>query len=262
MLVTLIGKKNIHKIILPSNPIGNYWITDKTSGVEKKLVNIEGKEGNWQIITNKNVKAINPKALEIKKNGIRITSNDEIATDRVILKENYMYGIFIDSIDNFYIVYCSPVYENYAYHMDIKGPNGMTEIFVGKSNKNEILYNNALVSDIHCRLFKKDEKWHIENYDKKFGTYVNNELVYDEAKIINNGDIIFIMGLKIVLIGDSIYINNPLDNVKLNLDYFENSKEKIETISSYENEDFDSIELYNESEYFYRIPRLKKVQRS
>ena len=61
LLVTLIGNKAIHKLKLPQVVTGNYWLTDKSSENEKKLINIEGKNGNWQIISNNYVQVINPK---------------------------------------------------------------------------------------------------------------------------------------------------------------------------------------------------------
>ena len=49
LLATLVGKNSIYKINLPQTTIGNYWISDKSGEIEKKLINIEGKDGNWQI---------------------------------------------------------------------------------------------------------------------------------------------------------------------------------------------------------------------
>ena len=50
MLVTLIGKDNLYKIRLPNKKTGDYWITDNESG--KKLINIIGKNNEWQIYSN------------------------------------------------------------------------------------------------------------------------------------------------------------------------------------------------------------------
>ena len=47
MLVRLIGKNFMCKLVLPRTPEGNYWISDKSGKTERKLVNIEGKEGKW-----------------------------------------------------------------------------------------------------------------------------------------------------------------------------------------------------------------------
>ena len=52
----------------------------------------------------------------------------------------------------------------------------------------------------------------IENLDPNFGTFVNNNPVNKRLKMLFNGDVIFIMGLKIIIIGKSIYINNCTAN--------------------------------------------------
>ena len=259
MKVTLIGNKEIYSIVLPQNPVGNYWISDNKSEIEKKLINIEGKDGKWKIITNDKVKVIDPNAIDIVNNGIRLKSKEKYEVNSAILKEYYIYGLFIGNMNNFYIVYCSPVYEDYFYHLDIREKSSAIEIFIGKSDKAEIKYNNALVSDIHCKIYKKNDNWYIKNYDRKFGTFVNNKLVYDEEKKLNNGDLIYILGLKIVLIGDGFYVNNPLDNVKIDQNCFVNTVIKAEEINTYEDESLDNVSLFNESDYFFKIPRLKKI---
>ena len=46
MIVTLIGRNIIFKQKLPISTVGNYWITNNDG---KKLLNIEGNNGNWYI---------------------------------------------------------------------------------------------------------------------------------------------------------------------------------------------------------------------
>lgn len=48
MLVALISKYYISKITLPDIVYGNYWLTDKENS-NKNLINIEGRDGEWQI---------------------------------------------------------------------------------------------------------------------------------------------------------------------------------------------------------------------
>ena len=50
--VTLIGKNSMHKIVLPAVASGNYWLSDKNGNKEKKLINVDGSDGVWQISTN------------------------------------------------------------------------------------------------------------------------------------------------------------------------------------------------------------------
>ena len=57
MLVTLIGKNVLYKLKLPTKKTGNYWITDDDG---KKLINIVGKNNEWQMYSNEQVKILNP----------------------------------------------------------------------------------------------------------------------------------------------------------------------------------------------------------
>ncbi len=261
LLVTLIGKESIYKIRLPKEPIGNYWLKDRNSDVEKKLINIEGRNGKWQIITDKNVKAINPKALNIEDDSIKIMSKNDIVTDKIILKEHNMYGLCIGSMENFYIVYCMPAFETSFEHLVIKNTQ---EIYIGKSEKNHIVYKNALVSNIHARIFRDGNLWFLENFDKKFGTAVNNDIVSKDIHELNSGDCIFIMGLKIIIFGNGILINNPMSNMTFNRNYFtvDNAERNFEVIGKNEDiddEEDDDIEIYEDKEYFSRAPRLTDV---
>lgn len=257
MLVTLIRKKSIHKIVLPKNPIGNYWISDTSGEKEKKLVNIEGKSENWQIMSNNYVRIINPKYVNITKNGIQVKQGTENVIDKMILKEYGMCVISLGNTNELCILYCSPVYENNFIHLDIKNTK---EIYIGSNEENDIVYKNALVENTHARIFYDNNRWKIENFDSKFGVFVNQKLVYDDSQILFNGDVIFIIGLKIIIMGNSIFINNPKNNVTYRDRYLSLSKEKeeIKEIPE-EQENEDNSELYTEEDYFSRAPRITNV---
>ena len=251
MLVTLIGKNSIHTIKLPQTPLGNYWISDKSGETEKKLINIEGKDENWQIVTNNKVKAINPKALNIENDIVKISPETEITTQRIILKENNMYGVCIGGFDNFYIIYCSPIFENDLIKLTVKNTQ---EIFIGKGEKNHIVYNNKLVANTHARIFIDSNELYLENFDKKFGTCVNNKMVSNEIIKLYNGDKIFIMGLTIIIMGQDIIINNPSNNMKYNNNYLSLNDEN-HNIDIVKNTNDEEEEIY-EDNYFTRSPRI------
>ena len=255
ILITLIGKNKINKLILPENPIGNYWVTDKNGEKEKKLVNIEGKEGKWQVVGNNYVDVIDIKDIEAGKNGIRINNTNKIINNRIDLKEYTMCGIILKGINELFILYCSPTYEQNFTHLNIKNA---TEFFIGKGYHNHISYSNKMISDIHARIFFYDGRWMIENMDSNFGTFVNYKPVLNERTILFNGDIIYIMGLKIIIMGKSIFINNPKNSVICNSDIFEINKRKLE-IPVFEEEEDRNIELYSENDYFFRVPRITNI---
>ncbi len=251
MLLTLIGKRGIYKLVLPQVAIGNYWISDKTNEVEKKLINIEGKNGKWQITTNRQQKIINPEALDINDNSIQIKKSEETVMSKAILEDNNSYCICLGNLNDIYVLYCSPSYENNFYHLDINNTN---EITIGGNKKNSIMYDNKFVSTRHAILVYNQGRWNLENLDKKFGTIVNNERVFG-TQILLNGDIIFIMGLKIIVIGKTIYINNPLNKMACNREIFSISTIKNEKVKEIFDND-EEIEIYSENDYFSRAPRL------
>lgn len=256
MQVTLIGKKSLYKVVLPKVPIGDYWIKDTTTEKERKLVNITGNDGYWQIKTSGNVSVINPKALNIEENEISLKKNFDAYSESLVLKEHLMYAIKFANSSDIYILYCSPVYDNNIVHLGVNG-----EFFIGKSSRCHLQYNNILVSDVHARIFSMNGKWMIENIDKKIGTFVNGTRVNDDgAQILQNGDIIYIVGLKIILLANSIFINNPLNKISWSTTKFEVIKNEQKLAkNSNESENDDDNELYTDKDYFSRAPRIINV---
>ena len=260
MVLTLIGVKDIYKIVLPEVAIGNYWISDSRNGIKKELVNIEAQNGKWQISTNNFQKIINPVALDITNDNIKISQNNKIIIDRVELEINHTYYICLGDLNDLYILYCSSVYESNLYHLDVNNTN---EIYIGRGKDSHISYNHDLVATTHAKLSFYQSRWIVENIDKKFGTIVNNKKVLNNTQVLFNGDVIFIMGLKIIIMGKSIYINNPLNKMECNSNVFSISKIKNAQIKeeSYF-DDNEEIEIYSEKDYFSRAPRLtNKIER-
>ena len=133
MLVVLIGKGKMHKITLPRAAVGNYWLSDNTGSRENKLINIEGKEGNWQISSNNECKIINPKYTKLIDNRAKIGSNNEYVLDKIVLKENTRYIVLLGNLEEKFILYCLPLYEKKTYHLDIRNTS---EITIGKNQNN------------------------------------------------------------------------------------------------------------------------------
>lgn len=243
----------MYKIVLPQIAIGNYWISDTKGEKEKKLVNIESEDGNWQIVSNNFTKIVNLNY--INSNNISMKSNEEKKyIDKIVLKEYRMYGIYLGDSDELFILYCSPVYENNFLHLDVKHT---WEILIGNGTHNHISYNNSFISKTHARISFHNGRCMIENLDSKFGTFVNNNPVPKEGAILLNGDVIFIMGLKIIIMGRSIYINNPQNKVAYNSKAFipNTTKSNVSVVKETEEQD-DTIELYSEQDYFSRAPRI------
>ncbi len=251
MRVVLVGKKYIIKDTLQTNTIEDYWIIDKKK--EKKLVNIKVNNGKYELISSNYSKIIDPKCIKKRNGNLIIAKTSGAVLQKVILKENNMYPILIENSKEICILHCLPDYEDSFVHLDVVGNH---EITIGSDKRNNIVYKNPLVSKLHAKIIKFRGKWTIENYDTTYGVFVNDFPVYRKEKNIFNGDIIFIMGLQIIIIKDSLYISNPqhkvaVDTNSIKLSSIKNTKVKETQI---ENDD----EIYEEEKvnYYSKSPRL------
>jgi len=253
MLVSLIGKNNILSTILPETPEGIFWIKDNRDKNEKKLISIEGKLDDWYISSNKSAKIVGSQAIGLKNNKMVLIPNSDAVIGKITLKNNETHYITFENSDDIYVLYCSEVYDNNYIRLDIKDHS---ELLIGKNSDNDISYTHPLIESKHARIFYENDAWNIENYDQKYGTFVNNNAVIDKIKKLDNGDVIFIMGLKIIIIGDSIFVNNPADKMKyLMKALVPNDVEQVITNDRDEDENTMS-DLYEEKDYFSRAPRI------
>lgn len=238
MQLLLIKKDKIDTIKLPSNVFGSYWIVDKNNyKKDTNLINVIEESGNWKIISNEENKII-------ESNGTVV--------DSAILTEYSFYYIQTKEKE-VYILYSSPIYDKSTIKLDFKNLN---EINIGSDPSNEIVYNLQVVGKKNTKLLFLNNKWVVKDLDSKFGTYINGVAIKEQELL--NGDVIFIMGLKIIIIGNCLLINNPFNAVSYNQDLFNISKQSPKVFDSYIEED-ESIELYREEDYFSRSPRFKTL---
>ena len=194
MQIILIGKRYIDRLILSPNATGSYWLTERTN--EKRL-QIEAVEGTCTLKVEKEIKFFKHSYTGKEYKWIE-------GKEDVILEEYDCFGITFSGINEMFYLFCMPLMENYK-HFSISDTK---EIFIGRNEKNMIVYQNDLIIDYHAKLEYDGEKWLLENYDTKSDIFVNGKVMHRLAKTIRNGDVVFIMGLKIILMNQDIYISN------------------------------------------------------
>ncbi len=237
MIVRLIKKKKIFNFVLPTKISGNYWITDNDYlGNTRNLINVEEDNGKWKIKSDFETKIM----------------SGENEVESAILREYGLYFLKINTDNEYVILYCSPVVENNTEHLKL---NNINELIIGNDNRSHICYNYPLISRQHARLIYNNGKWIIQDLNSKYGTYVNNKAI--TAQSLEYGDIIFILGLKIIVMKDSFIINNVPTFLHINYSYFERVSPIIQTQVLFDNPDEEVIEFYKEDDYFYRAPRFK-----
>ncbi len=237
MIVRLIKKRKIYNFELPTKVAGNYWITDNDYlGNSRNLINVEEENGEWKIKSDFETKIM--------------AGDKEI--ESAILKDYSLYFLKINTDNEYVILYCSPSNDTNSLKLRLKREG---EIIIGNDNKTNIAYTYPLVSKQHARLIYGKGKWVIQDLNSKYGTYVNN--LATTASALEYGDIIFIMGLRIIVMKDSLIINNIGNLVRFDNSLFEVMPPVIQKQVVQDNPDEEGIEFFNEEDYFYKSPRFK-----
>ncbi len=239
MIVRLIKKRQIINFNLPTTVSGNYWITDNDFlGNSRNLINVEEYKGEWKIKSDFET---------------RIMQGDK-EVDSAILKDYSLYFLKVNTDNEYVILYCSPSNEKDLTRLQ---PKTYGEITIGNSGTSAINYSYPLVSAQHAKLIYNENGWSIQDLNSKYGTYVNNEAI--SYKKLEYGDIIFIMGLKIIVMPSFIIVNSIGNFIKCNHRYFNPIGTTTQKFTSKEKEDEEMIEFFKEDDYFYRQPRFKTM---
>ncbi len=239
MIVRLIKKSKIYNFTLPTKVSGNYWITDNDYlGNVRNLINVEEYNGQWKIKSDFETK---------------IMSGDK-EIDSAILKDYSLFFLKINTDNEYVILYCSPTMDQNIKWLHVKKEG---EIVIGNDSKAHINYNYPLVSKQHARLIYNQGRWVIQDLNSKYGTYANNVAI--GTKPLQYGDIVFIMGLKIIVMKDSILVNNIGNFLKFDMNTFDIQYPVVQHQTEMDNPDEEGIEFYKEDDYFFRAPRFKTM---
>ena len=247
MRVSVIKENKIQNLILQDGTDGSYWITDTDSnGIERNLMSVEGVDGKWQLISNKKVYCI----------------QNDIIQSKTDLEYDHFYVVKNDMEETSFLIYCSKVVTDYNYY-DItsildKG------IIIGSNPSSFVRY--SLLENYPCIIKKQSNKVYIIDNNCKDGIYVNNVRI-KKYKELKNGDVVFILGLKLMYVFISDQYGNILEYLGVNnMDKNDMVVNQIATSLkapmniNFEDEEEDiEYPVYDENEFFHKIPRFVKT---
>ena len=229
MNLYLFDDENIITFNLPSKKIGNFWMTDNEN---KNIVNISGEDGEWIISGSANTKVIsinNEEKISLKSN-----------TYYIVEKNNKKYVLFTNNSSD-------GSFEGYEI-------NNSTPIKIGKSNSNEVFINIPYMLDVQYTLTLEEDKWLIQKSENSL-VYLNDELIKSDAIYAKNGDVINSYGFRIVLTKGVIFLNKPYGELVVSKSI---SKKIYEVNDEITTEEIQDSELYKDSDYFLRSPRMRR----
>ena len=229
MNLYLFDEDRIIIFTLPIKKIGNFWMKDSN---DKNVVNIEAKNNEWYLGPSK----------------ISKVYDGQGNTENLILKYKAFY--LVEKNNKRYILYSDYSNDTTFNNYSIKDNS---TIKVGKSALNNICIPLSCINDNHLTLTYINKKWNIILNDNSV-CYLNNKKVNKKNIQCNFGDVINLYGVKILLICDYIFVNNPFNNLKIN------GLEHIDLLvdDKISNEEIENEDMYKDEDYFLKSPRIRK----
>jgi len=238
MQIVVVKKENLYKYPFPNEFVNSYWIQDYDEyGNERDLISLEKSGPNWILISNDDCKIIE--------------NNEEVSKLTITINKFYFLKIISkETTTNALIYICNEndsSYESYEILED-------GEYTIGRDPSQNIILNSNYIAEEHAVLVKKGNRFLIKSKDNNFGIHVNNR--NETNKILENGDTIFILGYKIIILNNYIIINSPSNGTTINS--VKIIKKELPKYNGQLSEtiDDDNAQLYTENDYFSRSPRF------
>ncbi|WP_216830392.1 type VII secretion protein EssC [Alkalihalobacterium elongatum] len=239
MILTLFDRGKAFTLALPENITGKYILTSVDQDNHPiDIMAIEAEAGQWFLKSNK---------YAFLKN----TNNEMVRKVPVELFKTYT--IYREG-EPTALLYVEPPAE--SRNQFTRHHVTADTIKIGRGKTSQICFSHKLVSSSHCTIeYKKNGQAVLKDNESSNGTYVNGAKV--KEKVLSNGDVIYIMGLKIIFNGRLLSLNNPHQLVFLDKHTFSPfiADKPIQ-------EDEDELDDFNvkdtDSHLFYRSPRFKR----
>lgn len=244
MLVNLIKQDRIFPLSLPEKVSGQFWITDlDCKGSKRNLLSVESDGDHWQIHSNRFVCVFD-------SNGNPI--------DSAILQKNSLFYVKIIENNERALIYVENV-DHSRHSMAKVIAKEPCVLNIGRNTDNSICFQNTYVSSQHACLTYDGECWSIKDTGSSNGTYLNKFRV-QSSKLLP-GDLVYIMGLRIIIGSNYIAVNNPDGCVSIrseSLKLFPKLKPRSENyiVSSL---DLDEKMFYSRSPRFSREIEHKEI---
>ena len=199
-IVSVYFQDGIEEIFLPNidNTVMDFTISPSISSFRYELkLKFEVWNSEWIL------RATEPVKLFVNSRRVDVAP---LRRDKVIL------GSVRDTEDKFSII----VHENFDSYTMFNKYRFESNVTIGANPTNNVQFNSSnLVSGEHAALVKETGgRCLLEDLGSRNGTFVNGQRVKKRVEL-NYGDIVYIVGLKIVYLGDILAISIPNKNTTI-----------------------------------------------
>ncbi|MDL2217505.1 type VII secretion protein EssC [Christensenellaceae bacterium OttesenSCG-928-M15] len=177
-----------------------------------------------------------------------VTTINEEPVNEVVLKPGLLMNCVIAGTEDVFSLTVNEVDDgNTKFAKYFINPKSTPHIGIGSGEGNLLLYKNRFVSPKHAQISFRGDEALIKDLKSVNGTFVNGRLLEGE-RALQYGDVIYIIGLKIVYLGNVLAINNPKGEAEVK------GMKHIEISAATEAEENEAVYDADES-YFLRTPR-------
>ena len=234
MRVILYNNKGKQTLELPANVEGSFILSDDN---QNKMVNINSIQNNW-------IMSANP--------GFNITQNGQNLTETALSVNSFYFIKSENKNVNNYIIYTEPDYDN---SIKVFSAEQNVQITIGKAQNNGIIYSNPYINDTHLILQNDGTGFKLVVVNNGL-TFLNDIILQKQQTVLYNGDVILLMGLRIVVVNNLLIINNPGSNVQIRTDKL---KEVSIPYSQYQSNPKENKTFpLNKEDYFFKKPRIRR----
>ena len=239
MKIYLYLNDKIEVFFLPKDVAGSYSF-DFDDNENSKLININAVEHKWVLYSIKDSVIIN------RNNTGEILKDSELLPDTFyILKRN----------EKFYLIYVTIQNEDFSDTYTFSDDFNLT---VDKIDSN-VLFKNPYINNYSFSL----------NYDNNYKKvllsinsglfYINKIAVKDNKCFINSGDELSFYGVRILFINNYLVVYSVSDSFILNNVSSGVNRIIIKNQDEIENVEIKDRDLYSESDYFSKSPRIRRI---
>lgn len=247
MKLTLLSQKEYSSIVLPEKQAGRYWVRGKnSSGKMTDIVVVEalqsmelGGSSQWILKSNRR---------------FRIVDKNHNEMQSIPLNPLEIYRIQSTDGSLKFVLYTEPLGDDRRRYSGYELIESEVTLKIGLNPDNDIVFLNNFVSRNHAELTISQNAITVRDLGSVNNTYVNGKAV--KQADLSIGDVIYVMGLQIVVTKRYIFLNNPDGNIKVQssgLRQYHAPMSKPALADFDDDDDYEDIQ----DDYYYRAPRFK-----
>ncbi len=244
MKLTLLSQNEISTLSLPEKCSGHYWIRSRNEdGKQIDIISVEalrateaGEEDKWMIRSNRRFVIVDKDGKAIPSMAISLLSLYRIRS----VDGQKQFTLFPEqfTLDR----------KQYSGYIVL---DGNAEITIGRNENNGICYSNSFTSDTHASITFSANGVFVKDLGSTNHTFVNGKSVQQQQLFI--GDVVYIMGLQVIITKNGLFMNNPDGKVKIHSTALQMFRAPSFNDNANNDEDFEEVT----PEHYYRAPRFK-----